>query len=307
MAKKKQFIEERIFSIYSDYPILVNDEVVWHSVEKPLHFHYYLEIGLCLSGSGVFGSSTGEYEVEKDDLVIVAPNILHTTRANSKREETKWASLYIGLDDLLKLFPVGDMRNRLHRVQESFRDIYFVDCIENPEIKWIMSEILRLDKEKQKSYKMQIMGLLYTMIFKIYDIFFLEFQEEMSAGQVPIMPAIDYIYDHFAETIKVKTLAEACHFSEGYFRKVFKEMKGIGPMDYVHSIRIREACEMLLNTNIAVHLIGEKCGYPSVTTFERNFRQKTGMLPSEYRESQRNPRKKDKKIHNIKRVYVDET
>ena len=74
-------------------------------------------------------------------------------------------------------------------------------------------------------------------------------------------------------------------------------------MEYLNSIRIREARRMLLNSTDTVRVIGEKCGYPSVTTFERNFKQRTGMLPSQWRESQKNPRKKDKDVHEIKRMY----
>ena len=120
---------------------------------------------------------------------------------------------------------------------------------------------------------------------------------------LPIMPAIEYIYDHYMEQVKVIDLANACHFSESYFRKVFQEMKGMSPSDYLNSIRIREACRMLLNSTDTVRMVGERCGYPSVTTFERNFQKRTGMLPSEWRESQKNPRRKDRKSHEIKRMY----
>ena len=119
------------------------------------------------------------------------------------------------------------------------------------------------------------------------------------------MPAIDYIYDHYMEQIKVGELAAVCHFSESYFRKVFLEMKGMGPMDYLNSIRIREACRMLLNSTDTVRVVGEKCGFTSITTFERNFRQRVGMLPSQWRENHVNPRKKDRDEYQIKRVYIE--
>lgn len=300
--KKKQYVEEQIFSIYSDFPVLVNDYVVWSEEEAPMHFHYYLEIGYCMEGSGSFCSDNRVLEVQQDDITIAAPNMLHVARAD-EGVYTRFANIYLDLSPLIKLFPGGETKLKLQMVQESFCDVLCMEGKMHPDILWIIKEIIRLNHEKKQNYKMQIMGLLYTMIFKIHDAFAEDFPEKKSFEDLPILPAIDFILDHYMEPIKVAQLAKVCHFSESYFRKVFLEMKGIGPMDYVNSIRIRAACRMLINTTDTVRVIGEKCGYPSVTTFERNFRQRTGMLPSQWRESQKNPRKKDRDTYKIKRVY----
>lgn len=303
--KKKQYVEEQIFSIYSDFPVLVNDNVIWDEEEKPMHFHYYLEIGYCMEGSGVFKCDSRELEVEKKDITIAAPNMLHTTRSDSG-VFTRWANIFIDVSDLVKLFTNAETKSKLQMIQESFQDLIYLDGEAHPDILWLIEEIIRLNNEKKQNYKMQIMGLLYAMLFKIYDVSAEERPNSNKVEQLPILPAIDYIFDHFMEPIKVAQLAKMCHFSESYFRKVFMEMKGIGPMDYVNSIRIREACSMLINSTDTIRVIGEKCGYPSVTTFERNFRQRTGMLPFQWRDSQKNPRKKDRNTYEIKRVYYKE-
>lgn len=300
--KKKQYVEEGIFSIYPDYPILIRENVLWEQEERPLHFHYYLEIGYCLEGRGKFSSNNREYKVSAGDITIASANILHAARA-CKEHMTKSTNMYIDLEDLLKLFPMGEMRAGLNAVNESLQDIFYLKGSENKEIVWIIKEIIHLNQKKIRNYKAQTIGLLYALIFKLYDIFAEKKGAGTVVGQLPIMPAIEYIYDHYMEPIKAKDLAKVCHFSESHFRKVFLEMKGMQPMEYLNNIRIREARRMLLNSTDTVRVIGERCGYSSVTTFERNFKQKTGMLPSEWRESQKNPRKKDKEIHEIKRMY----
>lgn len=306
MAKKrKQYIEEQIFSIYPDFPVLVNDNVVWSEEERPMHFHYYLEIAYCFEGKGIFKSDRQSFEVEEGDITIAAPNTLHSTCAEES-VHTRWCNIYIDMEDLLKLFPVGEARSQLRMIREAFSDILYLDSREYRDILWPFLEIIRLNNEKKRNYKMQIMGLLYAMLFKIYEIFSDEKREERSTANLPIMPAVEYIYDHYMEPIKVADLAGLCHFSESYFRKVFLEMKGMGPMEYLNSIRIRHACRMLQNSTETIRMVGEKCGYPSVTTFERNFRQRMGMLPSQWRDSQRNVRKKDRNDYEIKRIYYGE-
>lgn len=303
--KKKQYVEEQIFRIYPDYPILVNDNIEWEEKEKPLHFHYYLEIGYCIEGSGIFKSENRELKVKQNGIMIAAPNMLHTTYSDTG-VYTRCANMFIDLEDLVKLFPTGGTKTKLQMVQESFREVLSFDGNEYPDILWSVEEIIRLNKKKKQNYKMQIIGILFALLFKICDVFAGEKTESKKMENLPIMPAIEYIFDHYMEPIKVAQLAKTCHFSESYFRKVFLEMKGMGPMNYVNSIRIREACRMLLNSTDTVRVIGEKCGYPSVTTFERNFKQRTGMLPSQWRESQKNIRKKDRKIFEIKRIYYNE-
>lgn len=303
MAKKrKQYVEEGLFSIYPDYPILIKENTIWEQEVTPLHFHYYLEIAYCLEGKGVFSSNNRSFQVEEGDITIAAANILHTVCGDAGRP-AKCTNMYVDLEDLLKLFPMGEARASLSVINESLQDIYYLKGKDYTEVSWIVQEMIRLNREKKQNYKAQTIGLLYTLMFKLYDVFSGNKGVGTLAGHLSVMPAIEYIYEHYMETIRVNDLAKLCHFSESHFRKVFFEMKGMQPLEYLNNIRVRAARRMLLNSTDTIRVIGDKCGYPSVTTFERNFKQKTGMLPSQWRDSQRNPSKKDKEVHEIKRMY----
>lgn len=302
VKKKKQYIiEEGIFHIYPDFPIMVNDQVNWRREESALHFHYYMEIGYCMKGKGILRSNHQICQVEKDDITVVAGNILHSTQALEK--DTCGGMLYIDVEDLLKLFPGDNMNKQLKMVQESFMDAFCLKGGEHPDILWVVHEIASLYTQKKQNYKMQIIGLLYTLLFKVYDAFYEEHNSQEKAEELPILPAIEYIYEHYMESIRVGDLAKCCHFSESYFRKVFMEMKGISPMDYVNSCRVRQSCKLLRNTMNSIRMISETCGFQSVTTYERNFRQRMDMLPSQYREKWQKPGKKNREIYEIQRKY----
>ena len=62
--KKKRYVEDHIFRIYPDYPLLVLDKIAWAKAgaNDPLHFHYYLEIGYCYEGQGTIISEGEEAE-----------------------------------------------------------------------------------------------------------------------------------------------------------------------------------------------------------------------------------------------------
>ncbi|MCI9340437.1 MAG: AraC family transcriptional regulator [Dorea sp.] len=303
--RKKQYsIEEQIFSIYPDFPVLINDSVIWNEEVKPLHFHYYLEIGYCFEGKGYFSSNRQTVEIGAYDITVTAPNILHTTRSNADIY-TRFCNIYVDLSDLVKLFPEGESKTKLKRAQESLQDFFCLDGRSHQDILWLIQEIIRLGREEKQRYRMQILSLLYAMLLKIYDVISDGKRENIPGGSInlPIMPAIQYIFDHYMEPIKIRQLAELCHFSESYFRKVFLEMKGVGPMTYLNWIRVRAACQLLTDSEDSVRMIGEKCGFPSITTFERNFKQRTGMLPSQWRENQQSIQKRHRKSYEIKKVF----
>lgn len=300
--KRKQYIEEEILNMYSDFPLFVNDNVIWEDSDRPMHFHYYMEIGCCFNGKGILSSNNRFYHVKKGDITLVAANILHNTKAE-KGIKTQFHHIYVDIEEFLKMFAFGDVKIQLKMIEESCLDVLYIDGEKHPDIVWIVEEIIRLYSIKKANYKKQIIGLMFTLMFKVYDVFSIDFQEQKDISVLPIMPAIQYVFENYMKPIKVADLAKCCHFSESYFRKVFMEMKGVTPMDYVNSVRIQEACKMLRNTSDNIHVIGEKCGYLSATTFERNFKQKVGILPSQYRDNYINPRKKHNKNYEIKRIY----
>lgn len=135
---------------------------------------------------------------------------------------------------------------------------------------------------------MQIITCLLQILMEMSNMVHKEaVPDDRNGEEIQILPAIDYIYTYYMEQIKVSTLAEMCHFSESYFRKVFLKTKGLPPLEYLNCIRIREAARMLLQTNLPIRVISERCGYQAVSSFERNFTKRMGKLPGKWRDEQR--------------------
>ena len=174
------------------------------------------------------------------------------------------------------------------------------------QLTFLLKQIFKIAGKKRGTYKVQVMSLLCTFLFMLYDVLEQNHAVEEEAVSLPLLPAIDYIYDHYMEQIKVGELAGLCHFSESHFRKVFQKMKGLGPVDYINCIRVREACWMLQNTMEPIRMIGEKCGYLSISSFERNFKKRMGVLPAKWREERRLYRKKERGEYEIKKILVEE-
>ena len=78
-----------------------------------------------------------------------------------------------------------------------------------------------------------------------------------------------------------------CHISTSHFRRLFKQMLGWSPLDYLQMVRIERACALLYGDQYSVTDIGMKVGYSSPSSFSRQFRRIYGVSPSQWRQKMR--------------------
>ena len=83
--------------------------------------------------------------------------------------------------------------------------------------------------------------------------------------------------------IKVEDLANICHISETHFRRVFTSYMKMSPLEYINTVRVYTACELLETTDAPVADVAHKCGFTTNSTFNRNFKQLMGVTPLEWR------------------------
>ncbi|MBQ7822266.1 MAG: helix-turn-helix transcriptional regulator [Clostridia bacterium] len=101
--------------------------------------------------------------------------------------------------------------------------------------------------------------------------------------QAKIAPALEHIAKNYALKITNAQLAELCGISCVYFRKLFADTVGMPPLEYVHSLRIKKAKEMLDSDYGSISDIAASLGYSSIYDFSRTFKKQVGVSPSKYR------------------------
>lgn len=92
-----------------------------------------------------------------------------------------------------------------------------------------------------------------------------------------------YLKENAFKDFEMAKAASASNISEVYFRKLFKEKYGISPSEYVAELRISKAKDLLLNEDKNVSEIAQECGFASLYSFSRAFKDNVGMSPNKFR------------------------
>ena len=100
-----------------------------------------------------------------------------------------------------------------------------------------------------------------------------------------ILHALRYMEEHLSEPVKLETLAQIAGLSPtGLIWKFDRQLKTT-PMQYLISLRMQLAKQLLLESDLTVTQIAEQCGYGDVYYFSNAFRQHTGINPTAFRKS----------------------
>ncbi|HSW25121.1 MAG TPA: helix-turn-helix domain-containing protein [Burkholderiaceae bacterium] len=70
---------------------------------------------------------------------------------------------------------------------------------------------------------------------------------------------------------------------ERTFKRRFVQATGMAPLDYVHTLRLEEAKQMLEASELPVEAIALEVGYQDASFFGRLFRRKVALTPAQYR------------------------
>lgn len=101
-----------------------------------------------------------------------------------------------------------------------------------------------------------------------------------------IQQAIDYIITHFDKSdLSLQEVAREIHLSPTYLSSIFKKEQGINFSDFILTLRMKKAKELLLSGAFKVYEVAELVGYNNVHYFSACFKKYTGISPTDFKRS----------------------
>ena len=161
-------------------------------------------------------------------------------------------------------------------------NLFSLNIAENKDILKMFKDLEKLHFSRKPFYEIISINQVYNIILKAIDTHHNSTKYIPNAKRLRLAPALKYIANNFTKPIKNEELASLCKISTVYFRKLFCEVFGISPINYVHELRIKKAMEMLRSDYSNITDIAFTLGYNSIYEFSKDFKKHTGVSPSKY-------------------------
>ena len=255
-----------------------------------MHWHRYVEIGLCLEGEGQFLYSYKQYPVEPGDIFINNDYENHVAVADAGQE-----SRFI----FLILMPsfISDSSN--HSANQQYMKTFrynppdFVNRIAHSTetARRITRQIKRgyeVYQAKENMWEMELDIIVRRILLELALHYFRQEGEESARQKLnpKILAARSYMTQHYNQNVTLEEVARQVGLNTTYFRHLFKQETRISFKEYLTHLRLSNARQLLANSDISVQQVIEEVGYTNISQFYRVFRQHYHMTPAEYRRLQ---------------------
>lgn len=92
-----------------------------------------------------------------------------------------------------------------------------------------------------------------------------------------------WIAEHYQEPAPVAAMVRLSGLAERSFKRRFQLATGMSPLEYVHTLRLEEAKQMLEATEASIEAIANEVGYEDAGFFSRLFKRQVNLTPAQYR------------------------
>lgn len=108
-------------------------------------------------------------------------------------------------------------------------------------------------------------------------------KQEISGTYRAMSQVKNYIDFHYAQELSLNKLSRLFYLQPNTISKNFGRIFGKNINNYIHSVRITQAVRILEESDVSITELSGLVGYASVNTFLRQFRDKMGVSPLQYR------------------------
>lgn len=267
-----------------DYSFVLSyNKVPGHYTMPVNHFHNKYEIYYLLSGERYYFIKDRTFRITQGSLLFINTLELHKTtdtgipgheRILIQFEENFISTANRSIDTLLSA------------LNASYYHVLSLSSSEQQLVQNILFKMLEEAKHQLTDFEVCLQSLLMQLVVFINRYV----QRNKAADFTHLSPKhekvsdiVQYINTHYMEPLTIASLSEHFYISRYYLSRIFKESTGFTFVEYLNSIRVKEAQKLLLHSQYKISQISEKTGFGSIAQFNRIFKKITGLSPSMYK------------------------
>lgn len=238
----------------------------------PAHKHYADEIYVCLGGSAT--------DITEEEEKAVLPGDVYVHRRGVIHRQTDISDFYCCVFQ----FDREELIKRSKELNLAFSVLFsdeekglFVDANTVRYIE-IISDIMKSEED------IEVMDMMFLNLLNIISKKSkVRAEEDGCEIREDIEEIIRYIEHNYDKTITLDTLARLSHYSKRHFTRLFREICGMSPMDYLNKVRIKNASDLLVRSDMNIIEISRLCGFEDNNLFSRRFKSIYKVSPTQYR------------------------
>lgn len=102
-----------------------------------------------------------------------------------------------------------------------------------------------------------------------------------------ISKVVEYLNSNYQSQVRLSDVAALVNMSEPSFCRFIKQRTSKSFVDFLTDIRLGFAIRLLIDSSQSIAEIGYACGFNNLSNFNRIFKKRKGMPPTEFRENYR--------------------
>ena len=133
---------------------------------------------------------------------------------------------------------------------------------------------------KNNDYE-NIINLEFTLLLKLISRYRIDLKSKNEHQHI-FNHLILTLNDTYNDEWNIEKMASLCSMSQSRFLHLFKEQKGLSPMQFLMKLRIDKAKEIMIHSSISIQDVSKLVGYNDPLYFSRIFKKTTGQSPRQY-------------------------
>lgn len=248
--------------------------------QMPLHWHLEYELILVMSGSFELSLDGTPFPMGPGDCAWVGDGIVH----GGTPRDCIYECVVFDLGTLLHSTPVCARSAGEFLADESGCTGVF----RQGSAQALLADRLFEAMEKENpGYEWTVTGLMWQIMGSLLAGRTVRSPFSKSREKtIRLKNVLTYIRDNYDGPVTLGELARVAGMNPKYFCRVFAQMTGRTPIDYLNYYRIEQAGELLLLTDRPVTEIALSCGFNDMSYFSRMFSRHKGVSPNRYRKGQ---------------------
>ena len=242
-----------------------------HEVGVHLNLHDEVELIYVYKGKVRAFYNFEEYIINENEFILIFPNIVH---AFESLEKTTY---------LLSIFNKNNF--------PTMESIFSTQCIDgspvlhknqlHPEVEFCVKQLYERAELHQKcNTNLAYLMLILDNILKQVNLKPLKEGKDIKW----IQQVLSYLNENYSNPIKLDDLSKKMGISKFHLSRNFNARIGRSISEYVNRLRVEKAKVLLENTELHITTIAMECGFDSLTTFFRVFKELGVGSPKKYRE-----------------------